>query len=104
MSIYADTITPTGTYHIFAKESNTYLTGSDQAGSWDDHVYYWMPFLDNQYGTYGLHDATWRAPDQFGNISPDSPQASNGCVELPLATAQWLYHWVVIGTTVTIND
>jgi lipoprotein-anchoring transpeptidase ErfK/SrfK len=96
-------LTPTGTYHIYAKETDLYLNGSDSTGSWHDYVNNWMPFLHNQYGSYGFHDATWRAATDFGNISPYSSNASHGCVELPLATATWLYSWVAIGTTVTIN-
>ncbi len=97
-------LTPTGTYHVYAKETDVYLKGSDSTGSWDDYVYYWMPFLENQYGIYGFHDATWRAPSAFGNISPNSTNASHGCVETPLATAKWLYNWSQIGTTVTIES
>ncbi len=96
-------LTPTGTYKIKAKETKLYLNGSDSTGSWHDFVNYWMPFLTNQYGVYGFHDATWRANSDFGNISPESSDASHGCVELPLATAQWLYNWVSIGATVTIT-
>lgn len=95
-------LTPTGTYHIYGKQTNLYLNGSDSTGSWHDYVYYWMPFLNNQYGTYGFHDATWRADSDFGNIDPYSSQGSHGCVELPLATAKWLYLWAENGTTVTI--
>jgi lipoprotein-anchoring transpeptidase ErfK/SrfK len=102
MTAHADTITPLGTYHIYAMKRDVTLTGSDSTGSWNDPVSYWMPFLDNQYGAYGLHDATWRSPSAFGNISPDSSDASHGCVELPLATAKWIYDWAEIGTTVTI--
>ena len=97
-------LTPTGTYHIYAKETNLYLKGSDSTGSWNDYVNYWMPFLHNQYGSYGFHDATWRPADAFGNISPYSSNASHGCVELPLATAKWLYDWAQVGTTLTINS
>jgi lipoprotein-anchoring transpeptidase ErfK/SrfK len=104
MENLAADLTPTGTYHIYGKETDLYLNGSDSTGSWHDYVYYWMPFLDNQYGAYGFHDATWRAANAFGNISPYSNDASHGCVELPLATAKWLYNWVEIGTTVTIES
>jgi lipoprotein-anchoring transpeptidase ErfK/SrfK len=97
-------LTPTGTYHIYAKETDQTLTGSDSTGSWSDPVSYWMPFLYNQYGAYGFHDATWRAPSAFGNISPDSSDASHGCVELPLATAKYIYNWSQVGTTVTIES
>jgi L,D-transpeptidase catalytic domain len=94
--------TPLGTYQIYAKLTDQILTGSDTTGSWRDPVSYWMPFLDNQYGAYGFHDATWRASTAFGNINPDSSEASHGCVELPLATAAWLYNWAAVGTTVSI--
>ncbi|HUD10673.1 MAG TPA: L,D-transpeptidase [Candidatus Saccharimonadales bacterium] len=97
-------LTPTGTYTIYAKVTNLYLNGSDSTGSWHDYVNYWMPFLNNQYGTYGFHDATWRPSNAFGNISPDSSNASHGCVEMPLATAKWLYNWAPVGTTVTIKS
>lgn len=97
-------LTPVGTYHIYAKQTDLYLNGSDSTGSWHDYVNYFMPWLRNQYGIYGFHDATWRSPSAFGNISPDSSDASHGCVELPLATAKWLYNWSVIGTTVQIES
>ncbi len=101
---YPSDVTPVGTYKIYAKQVNVTLTGSDASGSWSDPVKYWMPFLINQYGTYGLHDASWRTPDQFGNISPNSLNASHGCVELPDSAAAWLYNWAPIGTTVTIRN
>lgn len=96
--------TPVGTYHIYGKYTDQILTGSDTTGSWRDPVSYWMPFLDNQYGQYGFHDATWRADSDFGNIDPNSANASHGCVEMPLAAAKWLYDWAPIGTTITIQS
>ncbi len=97
-------ITPVGSYQIFAKETNLNLTGSDGVSSWNDHVSYWMPFLFNNYGAYGFHDATWRTPSQFGNISPTSKNASHGCVEMPLAGAQWLFNWAQVGTQIKIEQ
>lgn len=97
-------LTPTGTYHIYGKQRDLTLTGSDTTGSWSDPVSYWMPFLHNQYGSYGFHDATWRSDSDFGNISPNSADASHGCVELPLSTAAWLYNWASVGTAVTIEN
>lgn len=96
-------VTPIGTYVIYAKQTDRYLSGTDDVSSWHDYVYYWLPFLNNEYGTYGLHDATWRTSADFGNISPSSSQASHGCVELPLTAAAWLFNWATIGTTVTIQ-
>lgn len=101
---HPETETPAGTYSIYAKQTNTTLTGSDSRGSWNDPVYYWMPFLDNQYGTYGFHDATWRSNSAFGQVSPDSKDASHGCIELPLASSKWLYNWAEIGTTVSVQN
>jgi hypothetical protein len=96
--------TPTGSYHIYDKQTNVTLAGSDTTGSWSDPVRYWMPFLHNQYGSYGFHDATWRDNSAFGNISPNSADASHGCIELPLSASEWLYNWAQVGTTVTIES
>ena len=100
---HPETETPLGTYKIYAKVTDTTLTGSDSRGSWSDPVSYWMPFLDNQFGAYGFHDATWRSNTDFGRISPSSSAASHGCVELPLAASKWLYNWAQVGTTVTVE-
>ncbi len=97
-------LTPRGTYQIYAKAADTTLSGSDSTGSWNEHVDYWMPFLDNQYGTYGFHDATWRKNSDFGNIDPKSKNASHGCVELPLAAMKWFYNWAPENTSVTIEN
>jgi len=87
--------TPVGTWKIYGKASNVYLRGP----TWDDFVQYWMPF----YGPYGLHDASWRDPSQFG-ITSYPEDGSHGCVELPTATAAWLYGWALVGTSVTIEN
>lgn len=104
MEGFPSTLTPRGTYHTSSKQTDTKLTGADEAGSWDVNVHYWMPFLQNQHGTYGFHDATWRPDGDFGNIDPNSKNASHGCVELPLNASHWLYDWAPVGTTVTVKD
>lgn len=100
---HPETETPLGSYKIYAKQTNTTLKGTDNRGSWSYGVYYWMPFLDNQYGTYGFHDATWRDNKEFGNVSPDSDKASHGCVELPLSDQKWLFEWAPVHTPVTVQ-
>lgn len=90
-----DEATPTGTWTIYAKVTNTFLRGP----TWDDFVQYWMPF----FGAYGLHDASWRDPSQFGT-STYPEQGSHGCVELPVATAAWLFNWASVGTSVTVEN
>ncbi|GAC1498647.1 MAG: hypothetical protein NVS1B10_00630 [Candidatus Saccharimonadales bacterium] len=101
---HPDTLTPVGTYYISAKQTGITLKGSDSTGSWNDPVSYWMPFLNNQYGAYGFHDATWRDNSVFGKISPNSADGSHGCVELPLSASKWLFNWVQVGTAVTIQS
>lgn len=104
MLAHPETLTPAGSYRIYAKQKDTVLTGQDSAGAWRDPVSYWMPFLDNQHGTYGFHDATWRSQDEFGQIDPASDKASHGCVELPLASSKWLFEWAPVGTAVNIEN
>ncbi|HXY18294.1 MAG TPA: L,D-transpeptidase [Candidatus Nitrosopolaris sp.] len=117
MEMYPSELTPVGTYKIYDKLTDQTLTGSDFTGHWSDYVYYWMPFLQNQYGTYGFHDLTQtvngttvgRADSDFGNIDINAPytaakHGSHGCVEMPLAAAAWLYNWAPIGTTVSVQS
>jgi lipoprotein-anchoring transpeptidase ErfK/SrfK len=96
--------TPLGVYHIYAKYTNQVLRGCDSTGCWNDPVSYWMPFLPGPDGPYGIHDATWRSPTEFGNINPQSDTGSHGCVEMPLTAAQWIYDWAPVGTAVTVES
>jgi lipoprotein-anchoring transpeptidase ErfK/SrfK len=114
MEQYPADLTPVGTYKITGKLTDQTLAGSDSTGHWSDFVNYWMPFLANQYGTYGFHDLTQtangangRADSDFGNIDINAPytaakHASHGCVEMPLTAMKWLYGWAAVGTTVSI--
>lgn len=86
--------TPTGTWQIYSKQVNQYLTGP----GYRDFVKYWMPF----YGEYGFHDSSWQT-FPYGDLQKYGTQGSHGCVHLPAATAAWLYGWAQIGTTVTIE-
>lgn len=100
----ADTKTPAGTYKIFAKEAKVTLRGSSSKGSWSFPVNYWMPFLENQYGTYGFHDATWKDANEFGKVDAyTSDKASNGCIEMTQEASAWLYAWAEVGTTLTVK-
>jgi lipoprotein-anchoring transpeptidase ErfK/SrfK len=98
-----DDSTPLGTYQIYSKHTNQTLKGCDQTGCWNDPVSYWLPYQQASGGTIGFHDANWRQPTDFGNITPASNKGSHGCVEMPLAAAKWLYGWSAIGTSVTIE-
>lgn len=85
--------TVVGQFKIYHKTTNTYLTGP----GYRLHVDYWMPF----YGHYGMHDAYWRG-GRFGG-QDYYYGGSHGCVNLPDATAAWLYHWSDIGTPVWVH-
>lgn len=101
---HEETFTPAGTYEVYAKQTDTRLTGSDSAGSWNYPVSYWMPFLHNKHGTYGFHDATWRPDSDFGNIDPAGDNASHGCIELLKNDMQWLYEWAPTKTTLVVEN
>lgn len=100
---YEETITPLGVYKVYNKQREQVLEGSDSAGSWKRPVKYWMPFLHNEHGIYGFHDANWRPASDFGTIDPSSDKGSHGCIELPDASQKWLYHWAPIGTTLSVE-
>jgi lipoprotein-anchoring transpeptidase ErfK/SrfK len=96
--LVAGDATPTGTWHIYAKETNQVLKGCDANGCWNDPVNYWMPF----YSDYGFHDAPWQT-FAYGSAQYAS-DGSHGCVHLPAAAMAWLYGWAAVGTTVTVNS
>lgn len=93
-----DDATPTGTWHIYSKQTNRTLKGCDANGCWNDPVAYWMPFD----GAVGFHDASWQT-FPFGS-SQYQTDGSHGCVHLPLDFIAWLYAWAPVGTTVTIKS
>jgi len=93
-----DDNTPTGTWHIYSKQTNTVLRGCDANGCWNDPVQYWMPFD----GEVGFHDASWQT-FPFG-ASDYHTNGSHGCVHLPTPFAAWVYGWAPIGTQVTVEN
>jgi lipoprotein-anchoring transpeptidase ErfK/SrfK len=92
--------TVTGLFHIYYKATNTHLIGYQYGPAYDYDVFvqYWMPF----YQGYGLHDASWRN----GNFGGQDYYygGSHGCVNLPLATAAFLYGWSSVGTPVWVHN
>jgi lipoprotein-anchoring transpeptidase ErfK/SrfK len=85
--------TPTGTWQVYSRETNRYLTGP----GYSDYVNFWVPFN----GDFGFHDATWQTMP-FG--SPNYvTQGSHGCVHLPTDVMSWLYNWVQVGAAVTVQ-
>lgn len=92
-----DDRTPVGTWHVNEKFRDLHLKGSDANGSWNDYVQYWMPFDT----AVGFHDASWQT-FPFGSSSYKT-LGSHGCVQLPTATAAWLYGWAPVGTKVVVE-
>ncbi len=86
--------TVTGMFQIYSKKTDTHLVGRDYSVP----VKYWMPF----YLGYGLHDAVWRQ-GVFGG-QDYIYNGSHGCVNLPDATAAWIYGWADVGTTVYVHN
>ncbi len=89
--------TVTGLFAIYAKERNRYLNGHPYGYNYNVFVQYWMPF----YLGFGLHDASWR--NNFGG-QDYYYDGSHGCVNLPLATAAFLFDWAPIGTPVWVHS
>ncbi|MDO4538429.1 MAG: L,D-transpeptidase family protein, partial [Coriobacteriales bacterium] len=93
--------TPEGVFAIYAKESNYTLVGFDNDGDglpdYEHDVSVWLPFVD----TIGLHDATWRG--EFGGYIY-TYDGSNGCVNLPLYSAEALYDMTHVGEKVIVKS
>lgn len=53
-----------------------------------------VPHVMYFYQAYAIHGAYWH--NNFGR------PASHGCVNVPLASAEWLYNWADVGTQVEI--
>ncbi|HUC19900.1 MAG TPA: L,D-transpeptidase family protein [Candidatus Polarisedimenticolaceae bacterium] len=88
--------TATGLFSIQAKQTNRNLNGYAIGYNYNVFVKYWMPF----YGNYGLHDASWRGG--FGG-QDYYYGGSHGCVNLPEATAAFIFGWADVGTPVWIH-
>lgn len=53
-----------------------------------------VPHVMYFYQAYAIHGAYWH--NNFGRT------ASHGCVNVPLASAEWLYNWAGVGTRVEV--
>ena len=102
--------TPTGTFRISQKITNTWFISPWPYGS---PFYYTPVHVDVamlfRSGGFFIHDAPWRS--DFGpgtnlpHIAPggQSETGSHGCIEVPVAAGYWLYAWTAMGTTVIIR-
>ncbi len=98
--------TPTGTFHIFDKQSPYVFISPWPPGSpfWypTSPVNYVMEFAQ---GGYYIHDAPWESSNQFGPGSENLLySASHGCVHTPESFMAWAYSWTPMGTPVVIGS
>lgn len=54
-----------------------------------------VPYTMYYSGNYAIHGAYWHS--EFGSA------ISNGCINLPVGQAAWLFDWADVGTTVIID-
>jgi lipoprotein-anchoring transpeptidase ErfK/SrfK len=91
------TPTPKGTFHIFKKQPSRYMQGPLPGISkkvYDLPGVPWTMYFTQQGAA--IHGTYWH--NNFG--SPNS----NGCVNLPVKTAAWLYEWAPVGTSVIVRQ
>ncbi len=96
--------TPTGTFSIYLKETDTYFYSPWPQG--DPNYYppmfvaYAMEFLD---GGFFLHTDPDEPASAFGLGSQNGPYASHGCVHVPMTAMVSLFAWAGPGTAVDIH-
>jgi len=96
--------TPTGTFHVFYKQSPFQFISP-----WPkDSPFYYYPswvswVMEFAGGGYFLHDAPWEPTSQYGPGSEDSSGASHGCIHIPTDVMRWLYQWTPMNTPVLIS-
>jgi len=81
--------TTKGAFFVKYKETNACLEGP----GYKTYVTYWMPFING----IGMHDASWRK--SFGK-EIYKRSGSHGCINLPRASAQFIFQSVSPGTIV----
>lgn len=95
--------TPTGTFHIFDKQTPYQFISPWPMGS--PFYYYpsWVNWvMEFDQGGYYIHDAPWEPNGDFGPGSDNGPSASHGCVHTPTPVMQWAFSWTPMGTPVIV--
>ncbi len=96
--------TPTGTFHIFDKQT-PYVFISP----WPPGSPFWYPtspvdwVMEFDQGGYYIHDAPWEPPGAFGLNSDNGVWASHGCVHTPTSVMRWAFGWTPLGTPVIVS-
>lgn len=81
-----------GSFKIRRKIPSQNMKGESKA--YGKYNYKNVPYVMYFYQGYAIHGAYWH--NRFGRPN------SHGCVNLPVAFAQWLYEWAPVGTRVEI--
>jgi lipoprotein-anchoring transpeptidase ErfK/SrfK len=81
--------TPTGVFWVQAM----YPTSRMQGDGYDIPD---VPYAMYYYGNYAIHGTYWH--NDFGI------PVSNGCINVAVNHAEWLYYWASLGTTVVVRD
>jgi lipoprotein-anchoring transpeptidase ErfK/SrfK len=99
--------TPTGTFHVFHKDSPVLFTSWAPPSSpfWypSERANYALEFTVVRAGIF-LHDAPWESNSAYGPGSENTSSASHGCVHAPTSVMAWAYGWANIGTPVIVVD
>jgi lipoprotein-anchoring transpeptidase ErfK/SrfK len=98
--------TPTGTFHVFHKDSPVLFTSWAPRSSpfWypPERANYALEFTVVRAGIF-LHDAPWEPMTAFGQGSENTSDASHGCVHAPTSVMAWAYSWAPLGTPVIVT-
>jgi hypothetical protein len=88
-------ISPTvaGEFRVYWKLESQTMEGVGPAG--DEYLQEDVPDVMYFFQDWAIHGSYWRY--SFGYA------ASHGCVNVPLAEADWLYQWASIGTRVVVH-
>lgn len=92
-------LTPTvkGSFKIYLKKALADMRGPSPYKNIYPSGWYHLKNVPHQmyfYQGYAIHGAYWH--NNFGRV------ASHGCVNVPLAFAEWLFNWAGVGTQVVV--
>lgn len=88
-----ETPTVTGTFYTYMKLDLQTMRGLKPDGT--EYVQEDVPTVMYFFEDYAIHGAYWRS--SFGY------SASQGCVNVPVGDAAWLYEWAPVGTRVEVH-
>lgn len=85
--------TPTGKFNVYLKYQSQTMRGTNLDGStYESPNVPWVTYFT---GSIAFHGAPWR--DSFGWSGPGG---SHGCLNMPVADAQWIHGWAPMGSVV----